>query len=512
MATKLGSTDVSFRLGAATPSKVALGAVEVWTDVVATAPGIPTGLAVTTSETAESSVAVSWTAPESDGDSPITGYKVYRSLNSNDYTLYGTVSGTTTTVTVAYSGGQTVYVRVSAVNAIGEGSYSEPASAALSDSAPGVPESVSMAVTQGVRQVTLFWSPPMIDGGEAITGYTISYGTTASGSTLYTETVGPEVNDYTFDGSEESVGFEYRATVAATNSLGTGPASAQVIAATIDPPGAPAWQIASASSSNAGAITADWNSETGADSYDLQYDTTDSFYDPQTPYSGSNTDAEITGLNGGAAYYLRVRASNAAGPGEWSAYSSNPVTASVTAPGVPASFGVTPNYSTTQWDASWAEPSDGGSAITGYEIEEVDQDFTDLNTASLSGTGTAVSWAVNDPDELRNFRIRAVNAIGNGAWSDYISATYTTPTVPGAPTIDAAAWDGYSTTVAYTQGSGEVTSNTFYFNGTPVSPDSPGAGTAAWYSNYAGQDVYMTASNALGEGAASNTVTVADNS
>lgn len=511
MATKLGSTDVSFRLGASTPSKVALGAVEVWTDVVPTVPGIPTGLTVNTSETAESSVDVSWTAPESDGDSPITGYKVYRSFDGSTYTLHSSPSGTSAAVTVAYNGGQTVYVRVSAVNAIGEGDESEVTTGTMSDSAPGVPEGVSMAVTQGVRQVTLLWSPPLVDGGEAITGYVIYYRKGAD-STLYTETVGPEVNDYTFDGSEESVGFEYRATVAATNSIGTGPASAQVIAATIDPPDAPSWQGASASSSNAGAVTAGWLSETGADFYELQYDTTDSFSDPQSPYSGSDTESEITGLNGGASYYLRVRASNDAGASEWSVWVSNPVTASATVPGVPTFFAVTPNYSSTQWDATWTEPSDGGSNITGYEIEEVDQDYSDLNTASLSGAGSSVSWGVNDADQQRNFRIRAVNSVGNGEWSEYINSIYNTPTVPGAPTIDSAAWDGYSTTVVYTQGTGEVTSNTFYFNNTPVSPDSPGAGSATWYSNYAGQDVYMTASNGLGEGPASNTVTVADNS
>ena len=513
MATKLGSTDVSFRLGAATPSKVALGAVEVWTDVVPTAPGIPTGLTVTTSVTAESSVDVSWAAPASDGDSPITGYKVYRSFDGSTYTPHSTPSGPSAAVTVAYNGGQTIYVRVSAVNAIGEGSYSEVTTGTMSDSAPGVPDGPTMGVT-APGQLTFAWSLPLSDGGDAITGYLITY-TKPPSATEYTYTVAAEAYSYDFT---DSAGVQYSATVAATNGIGTGPATAAQAATVASEPGAPSWISAGASYAAAGAIDIAFiapasDGGSAITGYDIEYDTSDAF-STGSLVQFTGTSYTLESLQGGQGYYLRLRAVNAAGSSEWVTYPSNPVDASATLPGVPTSLAATPDYANNEWDATWTEPSDGGSTITSYEIEEVNEDFTDLTTATLSGTGTTKSWAVNDPDQLRYFRIRAVNSVGNGEWSEYTSATYDTPTVPGAPTINTAQYDGSSTAIAYSDpgdnGNSAITSYTFYFDGTPVTPDSPGAGTANFNSDYTGQDATMTATNAVGEGAASSPVEVID--
>lgn len=513
MAAKLGSTDVSFRLGASTPSKVAIGAVEVWTDVVPTVPGIPTGLTVNTSETAESSVDVSWTAPESDGDSPITGYKVYRSFDGSTYTLHSSPSGTSAAVTVAYNGGQTVYIRVSAVNAIGEGDESEATTGTMSDSAPGVPESVGLAIN-GVSTLLLQWSPPLVDGGSEITGYSVTYQASIDFSPT-TDTVGPSTTEYTL-GPHPGGNQTYTATVSAINALGTGPASASVTATPADAPGTPSFS-AETSTGTPGAISAAWSSPADGGSpltgYELEYDSTDAFSTALSQsVAAEDFSYTLSGLQGGVAYYLRLRAVNAAGPGAWAVYGSNPVTASATVPGVPTGFTVTPNYSTTQWDATWTEPSDGGSAITGYEIEEVNGDYTDLNTASLSGAGTAVSWVVYDADELRYFRIRAVNAVGNGEWSEYVSSLYDTPTVPGAPTINTATYSGSQTYIAYSppgdDGNSTITAYTFYFDGVAVSPDYTGADDATFNSDYTGQDATMTATNSVGEGDASAAVEV----
>lgn len=381
---------------------------------------------------------------------------------------------------------------------------------------PGAPEPVQFAVN-GVRTLSLQWSPPASDGGDAITGYIIYYSNTSGGSTVYTETVGPEVNDYTFDASGESAGYQYSATVAATNSVGTGPQSAMAYGTTADAPSSPSFMSAAAAGYEAGGIDIGFSAPGDGGSpitqYDLEYDTGDSFSTASSQtISAEATSYTLTGLQGGQPYYLRLRAVNAAGASEWSVFASNPVTASATVPGVPTGFTVTPNYATTEWDAAWTEPNDGGSTITSYEIEEVDADYADLNTASLSGTGSSVSWAVNDADQLRYFRIRAVNSAGNGEWSEYTSATYDTPTVPGAPTINTATYDGSATTIAYSppgdDGNAAITAYTFYFNAVSTSPDSTGANTATFNADYTGQDATMTATNSVGEGATSAAVTV----
>ncbi|MFW9990806.1 MAG: SBBP repeat-containing protein [Candidatus Odinarchaeota archaeon] len=68
-----------------------------------------------------------WSAPASDGGSPVAGYRVYRGTSSGNYLLLGLTTGTDfndTTVT----GGIAYYYAVTAVNAVGESPYSNQAS------------------------------------------------------------------------------------------------------------------------------------------------------------------------------------------------------------------------------------------------------------------------------------------------------------------------------------------------------------------------------------------------
>lgn len=507
MATKLGIADVSFRLGAVTPKKVAVGAVEVWTDVVPTAPGVPTSLAVATDEDYPSSVDVSWSAPASDGGSPVTGYKVYSSLNGVTYTLFNLPTGTSSTVTLSGNGGQTIYVRVTAVNAIGEGAHSE-SSGLASDSVPAVPESPSLSVT-GPGELTLAWSAPANDGGDGITGYLITYSKPPSASE-FTYTVGPSERSYVFT---DSAGVQYSAAIAATNEIGTGPATSPLSATTASLPGSPSWMSAAASYSTQAAIDIAFvapSSNGGAEisGYELEYDTSSAFSTPQ-PVSFSETSYTLTGLEGGLAYHLRLRASNAAGDSEWANWTSNPVTASAALPGVPTGFSVTPDYANNEWDCSWTEPSNGGSSITEYDIEESNADFTSTTTNTLSGAGSSYSFAVTVPDQTRKFRIRAVNSVGNGEWSEWLSVTHDTPTVPGAPTILSAYYDGNTsqTVVNYSapadDGNSMITAYTVYIDGVAETPATVLSGTHLFNADYTGQDATVTATNAVGEGAAS---------
>ena len=86
--------------------------------VISVAPGAPTNLSASPGNT---SVTLTWTAPASDGGSPITGYKLYRSTTSGGtYSLIASPSVLTYTDT-GLTNGQTYWYKVSAVNAIGVG-------------------------------------------------------------------------------------------------------------------------------------------------------------------------------------------------------------------------------------------------------------------------------------------------------------------------------------------------------------------------------------------------------
>jgi hypothetical protein len=514
MAVKLGSDDVSFRLGSATPSKVAIGAVEVWTDVVPTVPGIPTALTVETSTGAESAVEVSWTAPESDGGSAITGYKLYRSLDGETYTLHSSPSGTSATVTVPYSGGGTIYIKVSAVNAAGEGSQSEVTAGTLSDSPPSAPTSLSGAPQPGY-DIFLTWAGSTY-ASPSVTDHEVSYASSGGiPSTVLTGTGSP---NYTLNLTDGDEGVEIEIRIRAINSLGDGEWSEYIYVTAADVPDAPTFNSVATSTGFAGALDVSLNppannNGSAITGFDLEYALNADFSDASSEsLSSEATTYSLEGLQGGASYYLRLRAVNAAGAGEWSVYISNPVAASTSSPSVPTAFSVSPDYMTPGWLASWTEASDGGSSITQYEIEEADADFFSPTTEIKYDTGSSHSWSVAVADQLRYFRIRAVNSIGASDWTEWTSATYDTPTVPGAPTINVAEYMGGQTYIAYLppedDGNSTITGYTFYFDGSPVTPDVTGANDATFNSDFTGQDATMTATNGVGEGAASAAVEV----
>jgi len=96
----------------------------------ATVPGAPTNLAA--KESATRGVALSWSAPVSNGGDPITSYTVYRGTSSGGVTTYTSTSCSGSTCSYNDSGtrhGRTYYYEVAAVNAVGTGPRSNEASA-----------------------------------------------------------------------------------------------------------------------------------------------------------------------------------------------------------------------------------------------------------------------------------------------------------------------------------------------------------------------------------------------
>jgi hypothetical protein len=74
-------------------------------------------------------VQLSWSAPASDGGSPITGYNIYRGTVSGGETLLTSVGNVTSFKDTSTTRGQTYYYIVKAVNAVGESPASNEASA-----------------------------------------------------------------------------------------------------------------------------------------------------------------------------------------------------------------------------------------------------------------------------------------------------------------------------------------------------------------------------------------------
>ncbi len=200
-------------------------------------PGAPVGLVA---EGGNAQVSLAWAPPTSNGGSPVTGYNVYLSTAPGSK---GTDLATVTTPSYTATGltnGTKYYFRVTALNALGEG----PASAQVSVtpavmpppapppvSPPGAPSALMVGVASA--QVSLSWTAPATTGGSPVKSYNV-YMSTAPG------VAGAKVASVTgtiYTATGLTNGTTYYFEVTAVNAAGEGPASAQVAARPLPPPG-----------------------------------------------------------------------------------------------------------------------------------------------------------------------------------------------------------------------------------------------------------------------------------
>ncbi len=139
--------------------------------------------------------------------------------------------------------------------------------------------------------------------------------------------------------------------------------------------------------------------------------------------TSTSTTATVTSLTNDLGYDFRIKAVNAIGNSDPSSTASaTPVLPTV--PGVPTSLsGVSGN---TQMSLSWTAPvSNGGSAITDYivdfKLNTEPTTWTTFNDGTSTSTSATVTGLTNDV--LYNFRVKAVNAIGNSAASSTANGT-----------------------------------------------------------------------------------------
>jgi hypothetical protein len=167
------------------------------TPAAPTVAGAPTAVVATAGD---SQASVHWTAPASNGGSPISGYTV----TSDPGGLTGSSAGAATSATVlGLTDGITYTFTVVATNGVGDSAPSDPSNA-VTPAAPTVPDPpTGVAATAGNAQASVHWTAPASDGGSPITGYTVTSipdGLTAStvGATSATVTGLTNGTSYTF--------------------------------------------------------------------------------------------------------------------------------------------------------------------------------------------------------------------------------------------------------------------------------------------------------------------------
>ena len=197
------------------------------------APATPSISAVSGSST---SLSVSWAAPANAGEPAIDNYDVqYRAGTSGAWTD-GPQDVTGTTATITSLATDTAYqARVRATNAEGDSGWSSPPgsgrTSAPGTSAPGAPR--DLRTTPGDGRVTLVWTAPGSDGGEAIEKY--RYRVSANAGSIWdpdwtdvpdgADAGDSAADETTFTVSGLNNGTEYVFQLRAVNSVGEGPAA-----------------------------------------------------------------------------------------------------------------------------------------------------------------------------------------------------------------------------------------------------------------------------------------------
>ena len=358
----------------------------------ATVPGAPTGLSATVSDRR---VDLMWTAPASDGGQPITDYE-YEQGGSGAWISTGS---TATSYTIRnLTNGQPYRFRVRAVNSVGAGAASAASPNVTPATEPDAPTGLSATVSD--QRVDLIWRAPASNGGAPILRYEYEL----DFSDTWTST-GGTASSYTVTGLTNGQFYTFR--VRAVNRVGAGLASSSQSAtptSTVVAPDAPFGLSATPGNRQ---VMLSWVQPSGGAAlthYEYELDLSDTW----TSTGGTASSYTVTGLTNGQSYTFRVRAVNSAG--QSAASGSRTATPTTTAPEAPESLRFTPGDQ--QVTLRWRAPTnDGGEPITHYEYEQ------DRSGAWISTGGTATSHTVTglNNGQTYTFRVRAVNALGNGA-------------------------------------------------------------------------------------------------
>lgn len=199
-------------------------------------PGAPTGVFADFPGT--NSMRVSWSAPASNGGSPLTGYTITSS--PGNVTL--SVGAATTTTTISgLAAGTTYTFTVQAFNAVGGGPLSAASNSAatISPTPPDPPTGVYGVPDNGgapgaLRSIWVYFTPPANQGGGPITGYKVHR---MSGG-FPVETITGSSSPITFPNMTQGVTYAF--TAQATNAYGDSGFSAQSAGVVlVNYPGAP---------------------------------------------------------------------------------------------------------------------------------------------------------------------------------------------------------------------------------------------------------------------------------
>ena len=465
--------------------------------------GLPAAPVLTAWANGQSEIVLSWTKP-ADGGFTINSYDYQESPDGQHWiidrhTVRSVSKGSNDTVTtytvrsisshaddtfqtfrVEGGPGTTRYYRVRARTVSGPGPWSNPASATTENGGSGKPSGLKGTV--GTTWAELTWNTPP-EGEPLITGYQVQR-VREDGSGFHIPwknvgTTGAATLTFRDTGLKPDATYVYR--IAARYRTGLGPWSSEGAAPEhfrADtkplPPAAPTL-TAQAKTRDGGPaenlspfqqfIDVAWTKPSTV--YNLPY-RIDYYLDRSANgrdgwedrmYFGTENEYRDYEVNPGETWYYRVRAEVArAEPGPWSTVASATVRAAL-----PSSL---PHMTAAaaeedRIEVRWKPPKyDGGSPVTGYEIQVSTEGYRDLSKYKTVSTPSASARSYShtglEPDTEYCYRYRAKNSEGWSEWQEgnfHHQCFHTGPVLPATPSMTVAASGTTGVQVSWTQAS-----------------------------------------------------------
>ncbi|WP_183094640.1 fibronectin type III domain-containing protein [Nocardioides stalactiti] len=389
-------------------------------------PDVPRTVAATA--TSSSTARVTFTAPATNGGSPITDYDAECVSTTGGASRSAFAASSPVDVT-GLSSGHTYKCRARANNSAYYGVWSAYTSTFTTPAAatvPGAPTNVSANATSSTT-ANVSYSAPASNGGAAISSYGTEC-TSATGGTTRTATGASSPLSVT----GLSAGHSYACRVRATNSAGPGSWSnltnTFTTPAAATAPGRPTAVTAtvlSPRSIRVGFTPPASNGGSAITTYRAQCLSSDG--GTTRTVDGAASPITISNLTPARSYKCRVRATNTIGDGLYSAYSPT-VTLAADVPDRPTNVKLKIAGSTPQTafaDLTFTAPvSDNGSPITSYRLQCISTDGGVTRYGTSSGSPIGATGLT--PGKGYHCRVRATNAVGDGTYSTF-STTFRVP-------------------------------------------------------------------------------------
>ncbi|MDA7996375.1 MAG: fibronectin type III domain-containing protein, partial [Gammaproteobacteria bacterium] len=412
-------------------------------------PNAPSAPTLAAADSAPGTLTVTW-SPVS---GPVTGYRVRWGKDATSVSWNGSGNGVLagdesarSYVITGLESGAAYQVQVAAVNAVGTGAWS-PSATATSLGAPGAPAAPTAAVGSAAGSLDITWAAPSSNGGSAITGYRVRWGQDAASVAWNASGDGVLAGDqntlsYAITGLE--TGTAYQVQVAAVNARGTGawsPSATATPQAARDDASITALRVGGADGVTVVTLSPAFSAATT--SYAASVATgvtgvlfTADFVGSKLVVAGDANNAPDSGA-ASSVVALTVGASRditlvvTAQDGSTTKTYTVTITRAAGAPAKPARPTVARATTVSRSiNISWTWA--GGAANNGSDLTEFHVQWKKTGATNWlpNATGQVISdtsaraYAVTGLDAGARYhaRVRAVNGIGNGAWSDNSAA------------------------------------------------------------------------------------------